>query len=492
MIKKLASFAVAIAASVNICAADVYAKGSTDSGPTLTAYFNSAKKNNAELIAFLHKMPKGADLHNHLSATIEAEDIVKAAIEQNMWFDRTDKKFVAAGANEEGHKYYETKDFDPVRNIDTGSREAIYTEILNAISMRDYKLGNEDGHDHFFESFFRFSGVNIKADLIYEKLFERAYSEKICYIELMKNPKEDDIDAVKKYNEIYNKKSPPLDIDINFIATVNRNTPMDNFEDDKGKTKTGFEKNFDEALELYDKNIGKDGPKVVGITLLSAEDDPVSQANFDAQMKYIDSKFDEYKKAKKPFPKMHIHGGELTLEYATFSSMLNRISKTIDSGHANIIGHGTSIAWEDDVYGLLKKMRDKKIGVSICPTSNETILNVYGPDHPFKLYWDADVPIAIATDDEGLSRSNLTNEYAKIAKWFDLSYNEIKWLSINSLEMSFLDGEGIFSDHDYNKLKENWKDLVKKSAKAKKEKQLLDMFNVFENEMPDKIDSLFR
>ena len=53
--------------------------------------------------------------------------------------------------------------------------------------------------------------------------------------------------------------------------------------------------------------------------------------------------------------------------------------------------------------------------VEICPTSNRNILGITGADHPLPAYLAAHVPLAIATDDEGVSRSDLTREFALAA-----------------------------------------------------------------------------
>src|SRR5688572_6576004 len=83
---------------------------------------------------------------------------------------------------------------------------------------------------------------------------------------------------------------------------------------------------------------------------------------------------------------------------------------SIETGHARRIGHGVSIAWEDDLPGLLKKMKADGVAVEVCPSSNASILGTEGDRHPSRLYRRAGVPVTLNTDDEGISRSNLTME----------------------------------------------------------------------------------
>ena len=121
-------------------------------------------------------------------------------------------------------------------------------------------------------------------------------------------------------------------------------------------------------------------------------------------------------------------------------------------GHALRIGHGVSIGWEEDLPELLAYMRDNRVLVEICLSSNESILGIEGNEHPFLLYRAAGVPTALCTDDEGVNRGNLTTEYVKAVVRYDLSYADVKELTRNSLEYSFLPGRSLYVNHDYSKI----------------------------------------
>jgi hypothetical protein len=54
------------------------------------------------------------------------------------------------------------------------------------------------------------------------------------------------------------------------------------------------------------------------------------------------------------------------------------------------------------------------------------------------------VPVALATDDQGVSRSNMTHEYLRAVETYGLSYTELKHMGRNSLEHSFLPGESLW------------------------------------------------
>jgi hypothetical protein len=58
------------------------------------------------------------------------------------------------------------------------------------------------------------------------------------------------------------------------------------------------------------------------------------------------------------------------------------------------------------------------------------------------------VPLAIATDDEGVSRSDLTREFALAARSWQLSYATLKSMARNSLEYAFVAGASLWSMPD--------------------------------------------
>ena len=61
-------------------------------------------------------------------------------------------------------------------------------------------------------------------------------------------------------------------------------------------------------------------------------------------------------------------------------------------------------------------MAERKVLVEICLTSNDVILSVSGAKHPLHVYQSSKVHVALATDDEGVSRSDMTFEYLRAAE----------------------------------------------------------------------------
>ena len=63
------------------------------------------------------------------------------------------------------------------------------------------------------------------------------------------------------------------------------------------------------------------------------------------------------------------------------------------------------------------------------------------------------IPVNLNTDDEGVSRSNLTMEWVKAVRTYAFGYRDLKDMARNSLEYSFLTGPGLYLDRDYRRLR---------------------------------------
>jgi len=56
------------------------------------------------------------------------------------------------------------------------------------------------------------------------------------------------------------------------------------------------------------------------------------------------------------------------------------------------------------------------------------------------------VPVTLATDDEGVNRSDMTHEYLRAVETYRLSYADLKRFARQSLEHSFLPGASLWTD----------------------------------------------
>ena len=106
------------------------------------------------------------------------------------------------------------------------------------------------------------------------------------------------------------------------------------------------------------------------------------------------------------------------------------------------------------------------------------------------MYRKFGVPLALSTDDEGVARGHLTDEYLRAVTTYDLTYSDMKEMVRNSLEYSFLPGASYWRDRNYRPVAAPCAAGVKTKAcetflstseKARVQLNLEDRFRKFEN-----------
>ncbi|HEX8785299.1 MAG TPA: adenosine deaminase, partial [Telluria sp.] len=173
--------------------------------------------------------------------------------------------------------------------------------------------------------------------------------------------------------------------------------------------------------------------KIVGVNIVGQESSMVSMRDYTLHMKMF-----RFLKTIYPNVKIDLHAGELALGDVPPEDLQYHIDQALNIAGANRIGHGIDLAHESNVVGILKEMRAKDIPVEINLTSNAFIEGVQGENHPITLYRRYGVPYVISTDDAGVTRHNLSNEYVLFASRYKPSYAELKKASYNSIRYSFL------------------------------------------------------
>ncbi len=107
---------------------------------------------------------------------------------------------------------------------------------------------------------------------------------------------------------------------------------------------------------------------------------------------------------------------------------------------ASRIGHGVNLIQDPGTLLLLQQTR--RVLVEINLISNRLL--EYTPDlakHPFPEYLRTGVPVCLNTDDRGMWDSNMTDEYYTAVTTFNLSWDEVVQLGRNSLAFSFVQPE---------------------------------------------------
>ena len=433
-------------------------KGAGDNSPEAqtAAYFDSIKTNPLLVAAFLREMPKGGDLHNHLSGAIYAESLIEWLAEADGCIDPETDVAIPCNRSE-----------NAISAKTVMANPVLYRQVVDAWSMRNYELSGQSGHDHFFDTFGKFSYAG--SGRLGDKLAEavgHADRDNAIYVELMltadgsralalggKLGWQDNFGAMREallanglrdslklaISEMNSgetrmrqvlecntdEASSACDVEVRYLYQVLRGlAPEQVF----AQILTGFE-------------LAEMDPRFVGFNLVMPEDYPVPLRDFTLHMHIIDFLRPLYTKAH-----VSLHAGELAPKLVPPDELCCHIRQSIELGHAERIGHGIDIAYEEQPLELLKMMAERNVMVEICLTSNEVILGVKGKNHPLHLYRSYGVPTALATDDEGVSRIDLTAEFVKAVEEQGLDYLTLKTMARTSLEHAFVPGKSIWSD----------------------------------------------
>jgi adenosine deaminase len=448
--------------AIVLCASVAAAQAKPGAEQRAGRYLESVRTQPPLVLAFLREMPKGGDLHNHLWGALYAENLIDYAADDGLCVDRTTSILIASPCDPSCEKYTSK----PAIRC-AYQDHVLYNSIVDAWSMRNWKFGDESGHDHFFATFDKFSLTvqNHTADALAEAE-SRAAADHLQYVEFMLTAdggQSAQLGAKFGWNDDFAKmRDGLLSVGLGDIVTATRkqldedesrihsklrcNTP----EADLGckvevrylyQVLRGLPRQAVFAQILLGFELAKADPRIVGLNLVMPEDWYVPMHDFDLHMKMLDYLHGVY-------PRVHIslHAGELAMGLVPPDGLSFHIRESVERGHAERIGHGVDVMNEKNAVGLLHEMAQRNVLVEICLTSNEVILGVSGNDHPLPEYLRYGVPVALATDDEGVSRSDMTHEYLRAIETYHLSYGDIKKMARESLEHSFLPGASVWGD----------------------------------------------
>ncbi|RTY97706.1 adenosine deaminase [Flavobacterium sp. RSP49] len=429
-----------------------YSQGTND-------YFEKIRNNEAKLTAFFSQMPKGGDLHHHFSGSIYAEPILQRAIADDFYLNIETMDVLKEKPATGNWQLFSTLE-------NNGTLEAYKQKIMQKWSVKDYNDVDYPSDKLFFESFMKFEPAikgNFGQGLL--ELKNRAISENVSYIEtqLSTIPTDMNTDDLTKFNSRLRKsavakdekailttldsvyssllkkgaESYAKDFNTNFVARLHKDLNID----DKQFTMRyqNFVLRFMEPVDLF-KNLviafisADESSLMAGVNIVSPEDGETSMKDYWLHMlmfKYCHSRY--------PNVKYTMHAGELTLGLVQPEELTWHIGSAVYTAGANRIGHGVDMAYEKDSYNLLRYMAKKTIPIEINLVSNEFILKVKESRHPLTLYKEFGVPIVISTDDAGILRTNMTEQYVLLAKRYkDVSYSDIKQYVYNSITYSFI------------------------------------------------------
>ena len=197
------------------------------------------------------------------------------------------------------------------------------------------------------------------------------------------------------------------------------------------------------AFEVVEAELDSGHPLVLGLNFVQPEDAHLAMRDYHLQMQMMDYLHTVY-----PRVRISLHAGELAHGLVPPDGLTFHIREAVELGHAERIGHGMDVLYETHPDQLLAEMAEKHVMVEVNLTSNDVILGQTRTDHPLAAYRAAHVPVALSTDDEGVSRIDLTHEYVKAAEEQNLTYADLKGSARTSLEHSFLPGPSLWAQPD--------------------------------------------
>lgn len=443
------------------------------------AEFDAMRPDLRHVRAFLQRMPKGGDLHMHLSGAVYAERLIAWAVADKQCLRKSDMTILPRpdGAAPDAPCGADPA-VVPIAEAVAGWRgQTTYDLLVNALSTRWFVAtpAVPSGHDQFFASFSKFNAATGGADwaATLDRLAEmtvdqlRQYdADHVQYAEMMVTLFEGDdrrwmakfvaaaagpdgvlktdpaallaaieahgladmvaarvkqLSALKaRIDEILAcggaRERPGCGVTFRYIAQINRNGPPDEVF-----AQTALSAALVRAMPEL----------VVGLNYVGPEDYRTARDDYRTHMRWVGFL------TGKDVP-VALHAGELWLGLVPPPDLTFHIRDAVETAGARRIGHGTAISFEKDMEGLLAEMRRRDVAVEIALTSSDVILGIRGREHPITTYLAAGVPVTLATDDAGVSRIDLANEYVRAARDHGIGYAQLKAFAHSALTHSFL------------------------------------------------------
>jgi adenosine deaminase len=424
-----------------------------------STYLQEIRTSPLLLRRFMQSLPKGADLHDHASGAVYAERLIDWAVHDGLCVDQT---FTLQTCDRGGQ---------PLAGQIGGS--GYRDKLIDALSMRAFVPGEESGHDHFFTSFDKFGAATYlhRTEVVAEAV-RQAARDRVDYLELMvtfgsSRPGPSIGDATKGVafdGDLDKLRAALLANGFENVVTAAQRD-LASLETDRAGTmrctapppvrepacavKLRYIQQVIRALDpvtvfaqtMLGFELAKRDERLAGLNFVSPEDGPVAVRDYALHMRMI-----AYLRRVEGDVPVTLHAGELTLGLVPREVLDDHIDQAVNVAGARRIGHGVDVAYERNGPALLRTMAARHVLVEIALTSNDVILGVRGKEHPITLYLRSGVPIALVTDDEGVSRIDLTNEYVRAARDYGFSYATFKRFVRNGAEYAFLRGPSLWAD----------------------------------------------
>lgn len=385
-----------------------------------------------ELLRFLTAMPKGGDLHNHITGAVHSEWFWQLALDAEQdgyrYYTKTRINNCKFASNEYGGDAYlllfktipeyelkmlpecEQAEYQPVRAL-AGELKQQWLDSMRLDQAHE-------GRAEFFEALWprvggMLSNPHLNADLLVMNM-QAFGAEGLVYLEVQI--------PVHGFRDPQGERITP-----EAVAQIYR----DRLRDPDAKA-TGVEVRFQLAILRFLPN-AEDFLRIVyqfvaeqdlfvGVNMVGREDnDKGYPLRFLPTLRELRHSIGDVS--------LSIHAGEV--DEPNF-----HVRDTLLLG-ADRIGHGVNLITDPDTMLL---MRHGPYLVEINLISNLLLeyVNDYS-QHPFPEYLRTDIPVALSTDDRGMWDSTMTDEFFVAVKEFDVTWNEIRKLSRNSIAYAFID-----------------------------------------------------
>ena len=442
-----------------------------------SARFDAIRDDRTLTRSFLQAMPKGADLHTHLSGAVYAEAYIRWAADPDLQlcYDPGARSILACAAHVPPMAKPDCSSATQVRMSDAAGSDACIAAIVDALSMRNFRpnplWGQRSGHDQFFATFARFGAISGQSDAeSLAWLARNAALQNIVYVEPMMtlgwiNPA--DLGVTQKLAGGSDAEIAAFEkalLDHGFAKLVDAgaqklNDAIAGARDMMGCDGANAEKGCKVTIRNLGQSIRTQPPEnvfaqvmmhfmiaaredlSVGVNFVAPEDYHIALRDYSLHMRIFG-----YFKRKYQTVGLSLHAGELWLGVTELRDLTFHIREAVEIAGVDRIGHGVDIGFEKDSGDLITRMAKDGIAVEINLSSNEQILGVAGKDHPFPTYLKAGVPVMLSTDDEGVERIDLSSQYQLASERYGLDYGVLKTLSRQSLEKSFLTGKSLWFD----------------------------------------------
>jgi adenosine deaminase len=430
--------------------------GLAAAGAAAAATPDLSKMSPAELTVFLSAFPKGGELHNHLGGGTPAEDILAWAAEDGLCVDTAELAIRGGGAcTGETQK--------PAAAALTD--EALRSALIDSFTVRHPGFRDRSGHDQFFTAFARRTALPRRNGDALAETLDGLARQNTFYAELMISPQTlaarglgarvgwrgDPAATRAAFSEAgLEKLVPAVVADTDAMEARAREV----MKCGTAQAHPGCQvtvRYLDQALRIGPPEqtmaqlqlgvavIGAD-KRWVGLQLVAPEDSYDATRYYDVHMHIVDVLTDHGRKVP-----VALHAGEVTLKLVSPAEASHRVRDAVEIAGARRIGHGTDLPLETGADQLAAEMAAKGVLVEVNILSNQAILEVEPKDHPYAWLRQKGVPVSLSTDDAGITRTRLSDDYAAAVR-NGATYGDLKTAARNAIAFSFLAGEGIWAD----------------------------------------------